>query len=171
MNHTNIVSAPGVLSIDFNKLMRSGIRCVIFDIEGTLAPWDTVDIPDDILAHIKQANIPNICLVTNIDKKHAARVQIVAEKLGAKASFYPFASNQRKPSPFMLNKCLKKCDTNADQTIMIGDKLFDVLAAKRAGLSQVYWVDRLGKQDHWFDRLVYRRIEPLVKKIVIENKH
>ncbi len=169
MSSTQVISIAGVLDIDFAALKNDGIECVLFDIEGTIAPWNTSDVSKEIITHVAAANMPAICIVSNISKKHAERVSQIADKLGAKTYCFPETKKQRKPSPYMILKCLEACGVDPEKAVMVGDKLFDVLAAKRAGLRTVYWVDRLGLQDHWFDRYIYRRLEPILKSRLVSR--
>lgn len=163
MNATKITFARSVCDIDFLALKKSGIECVIFDIESTLTQWGSDYIPKEVLNCITHAPLSKIGLVTNVHKRHAARVTRVARKVQAKSYQYPRQWKDRKPSGRMLRTCMAELNTTAEQSVMVGDKLFDVMAAKRAGVSQVIWVDKLPGADHWFDRLVYRRVEPFMK--------
>lgn len=52
--------------------------------------------------------------------------------------YSPFKSEDnskcRKPSPYLIEKAIKKFDINKDKSFMIGDKTSDILAGKNAGV-------------------------------------
>jgi len=160
----NLVSS--VCSIDFEALRAQGVKCLLFDIEGTIALWGTSTVTDDVARCIKKSGIKKIGIVTNINHAHAKRVEQVAQQISAGAYHYPESAHQRKPKPYMINACLDELGVRPQETVMIGDKLFDVLAAKNAKLPAMFWVDRLGDADNWFDRNIYRRVEPLLKRLL-----
>ncbi len=164
---TQVVRLSGVAEIDFQALVQRGITCVLFDIEGTIAPWGTTQVSEQLKRHITESGIRKIGIVTNIHHTHVDRAQGFGRQIGAGSVQVPLSFSDRKPSARMIQACLRDLDAKREQTVMVGDKLLDVLAAKNAGLAQAIWVDYLPGPDHWFDRYVYRRIEPLLKKITV----
>lgn len=48
---------------------------------------------------------------------------------------------ERKPSPDAINYLINKYDMIHSETIMIGDRDLDLLAAKNAGISACYFTD------------------------------
>jgi CDP-diacylglycerol--glycerol-3-phosphate 3-phosphatidyltransferase len=160
--------SPGVASIDFAAWHRQyGVRAVLFDIEGTLTPWADPQVEERVAIAIKQARkagITHIGLVSNMHPRHGARAEAVAAQVGADAWFVPRARGERKPSPAMIHTALSGFGVSASDAAFVGDKLVDVLAARRARVTRAAWVDRLGTADHPFDRLVYRPLERLLKR-------
>ncbi len=163
---TQVCVASSVIDVDFEQWKQRGIECVLFDIEGTLTAWGAQALSDDVVGHIKHARLPKIGIITNINRSHLARVQAIAAQLGARDWQLPLSKKDRKPSPNMILKSLEQLKATPEKTIMIGDKLLDVVAARRAGVQAVIWVNKYGEGDHWFDALVYRRVEQLLKRRV-----
>lgn len=55
---------------------------------------------------------------------------------------------ERKPSPDAINYLINKYDMIHSETIMIGDRDLDLLAAKNAGISACYFTDENEKNDN-----------------------
>ena len=155
-----------VTKIDFAQWRKEGIECVIFDIEGTIAVWGTESVPDDIKRHIKRSKIKKIGIATNLNIKHKEKVANFANQIGAKSYQLPRFRAERKPKGRMLRSCIRELGSTHEKTAMVGDKLLDIMAAKSADVNRVAWIDRYGDQDHWFDKLIYRHLEPIIKKLV-----
>ncbi|HUB93386.1 MAG TPA: CDP-alcohol phosphatidyltransferase family protein [Verrucomicrobiae bacterium] len=158
---------PGVSVIDFETWhKRHGIRAVLFDIEGTLTPWADPTV-DDVVAsamkHARKVGIEHVGLVSNMHPRNVARAAAVADQITAGTYHVPTSRNERKPSPVMIHTALAVLGVRVEEAGFVGDKIIDVLAARRAGVARVAWVDRLGKADHPFDRIVYRPIERVIK--------
>ena len=54
---------------------------------------------------------------------------------------YKINSKNRKPNPGMINQAIKKYNVDPRNSIFIGDKFTDMLAAERAKIKEnCYWV-------------------------------
>jgi CDP-diacylglycerol--glycerol-3-phosphate 3-phosphatidyltransferase len=152
--------------IDFGEWNRAnGITCVLFDIEGTLVPWRSTKVSKSVRAIIDSANtagVSHIGLVSNITPRNEAQAQAVTKQIGATYQL-PRRRAQRKPSPYMIHAATRELGIPVAETAFVGDKLIDVIAAQRAGVKHIAWVEHLGTTDHPFDALVYRRVEPFIK--------
>ena len=162
---TVVEHAASVLDIDFKSLRRAGVECVIFDLEGTVTEWRGTDVAAEVRRHIKELGITKIGVATNMHHSRGAEVEKLARQLGAGSFQFPRARGDRKPAATMLEACMAELKARPEQTVMVGDKLLDVLAAKKAGVGRAIWVEKFGRVDHWFDRLVYRKIEPFLKRL------
>jgi CDP-diacylglycerol--glycerol-3-phosphate 3-phosphatidyltransferase len=159
--------SPGVAAIDFAAWHKQyGVRAMLFDIEGTLTPWADPQVDSEVAVALRQARksgIAHLGLVSNMHHSHSARAAAVAEQIDAATYHVPLVPREHKPSPTMVHAALVKLKVPAAEAGFAGDKLVDVLAARRAGVARVAWVDRLGMVDHPFDRLVYRPVERVIK--------
>lgn len=160
----------GVASIDFAAWHKEhGIRAVLFDIDGTLAPWNdpTVDVEvKAALEYARKSGVAHVGLVSNMNPKHVERLAAVAKQVNASTYHVPGTPSERKPSPAMIHAALKKLDVAPKEAGFVGDKVVDVLAARRAGVARIAWVQRLGSADHPLDKLLYRPAERLLKWII-----
>lgn len=165
---TVLQHAASVVAIDFAEWHREhGITALLFDIEGTITEWNDPGVEQQIIDHLalaRASGIEHIGIVTNINAKHAARVEQVAASIAADTFRFPTSFFERKPSGRMIRSILHELSTSPQACGFIGDKLVDVLAARNAGVARVAWVERHGTADQWFDRSVYRRLEPLLRR-------
>lgn len=153
-------------SIDFAAWHAQGIECVLFDAEGTLVSWRNDKIPAQIALSLQRARhsgIAHLALISNIPQRRRPQIEAIAAQMHATLYRIPERRGERKPSARMIQAALRDLNIPPASTAFVGDKWVDVFAARRAGLQRVAWVNRLGDNDHPFDRLVYRRVEPLVK--------
>ena len=115
-------------AIDFEKLQKSGVKGIIFDIDNTLVehgkPADKRAL--ELFDRLKELGIKT-CLVSNNKRP---RVESFATQVN---SFYVFKAN--KPSVKGYLKAMELMDTQKNETVFIGDQLFtDVYGADRAGI-------------------------------------
>ena len=114
--------------IDYEKLYSKGYRGILFDIDNTLVPHDA---PADsraikLLKRLKKIGF-SCCFISNNEE---ARVSSFNEKIGCNYIF-----DARKPSRNAFQKALELCETNQENTIVIGDQVFtDMWGANKSGL-------------------------------------
>lgn len=165
---TVVERVPAVTAIDFQTWHTThGITTLLFDIEGTLTEWADPVVAQPTIDHLARARsygIQHIGLVTNINPRHKARVQHVAEQIGADIYRFPTTMLERKPGARMIRSILSELDVSPMQCGFIGDKYVDVLAARNAHVARMAWVERYGTADQWFDRTIYRHLERQLKR-------
>lgn len=99
------------------------------DLDNTLCPWDTEEIPPRIEEWIRRVSGSGIkiCLVSN-NRSH--RAERIGRRLGL-----PALGGAMKPRRRGLRKALALLGTSPQETAVIGDQVFtDILAARRLGL-------------------------------------
>ena len=154
--------AENVAEIDFAKLAKEyNIDAVAFDIDSTLVEYRKPKISEKTLSNIRNARkskyIKKIAIATN---RRGYDFPEIVEQVGEPVvinharSFF-----DSKPWSAYYTRLLKKLDSPAKNTLMVGDKMFtDIVGANRARLRTLH-VDRLG-QDSWFDKVLpFRYIE------------
>lgn len=158
-----------VASIDFQQWHQEGIDWILFDVEGTLTEWGGQDVSIDVMEALKKAKkegIHHFGLVSNMKQSHEARIKKVAAQIGARAYQIPGHARTRKPSPSMIQAILREYTIDPAQVAFVGDKVVDVWSAQRAGVARVAWVHVLDGTDHPFDKILYRRIEPILRWLI-----
>ena len=110
-------------------LLKKEIRGVLFDIDNTLAPYETA-IPDaklcQYLKTLDKAGI-TIGLISNNKRE---RVELFNKGLG-----YFSIYKSKKPSPKSIIQFIQQHKLKHNEVIFVGDQLFtDCLAAHRAGI-------------------------------------
>lgn len=113
-------------------LLEKGIRGVLFDIDNTLAPYETA-VPDAKLCSyfdgLKKAGI-TIGLISNNTKE---RVELFNKDLG-----YFSMHKAGKPSPKSIKRFINGHQLKNNQVLFVGDQLFtDCLAAHLANIKCV----------------------------------
>ncbi len=167
--HHRVRLIGSIAQIDFKAWHRYGITCLLLDIEGTVAPWNTQDVPPEIvrsLACARAAGIRDIALISNIPQNEEHRVQQICKKIGVESYWIPRHVSERKPSITMLRYAMRHFNVAPRHVAYAGDKVIDVIAGKRAGVGEIVWVRRLGRADHPADLWFYRPIEPVIRQLV-----
>lgn len=128
---------PDLMFDDFTSvtpelLKKLGINALICDIDNTLAAYEQIDPPDNVLHWCKvlENNSIKISFVSNNNKE---RVERFNKKFG-----YPAYFNSIKPSRKFIFAAMKEMNASKSETAVVGDQILtDVLAAKRAGLTAI----------------------------------
>lgn len=174
-SETALEHYPSVLDINLRAWHGQGIAGILLDVDSTLTPWLGSDVLPDIAQKLLQARakgwVHYIGLVTNSSKRNARRLKKIAQQCGADGIFTPARLRDRKPRPAMLLKAIEQSGLSAKQVAMVGDKLSaDVLAAKRARVAKVAWVNPLGDADHPLDKALRRPLEKIIKHSITRKQ-
>jgi HAD superfamily hydrolase (TIGR01662 family) len=166
--HSWLEHHNGVVDIDFELWHKQyGITTVIFDVDGTLAPWLDPHVDPGVLKALKKARasgIQHFGIASNMSRRNSERLEAIAKRIGAETFHLPRSLRERKPSSFMIRTALRNLHIDPEHSAFVGDKIVDVISGRRAGVARVVWVSRLGKGDHFSDRWLYRPIEFLLKR-------
>ena len=130
-----------VLSIDLGELKKRGITHLLLDLDNTLLPRDSDEIPADIktwVLSLKSAGF-TACILSN---NWHNRITEVAGDLG----LY-LVSKAVKPLPPAYFIGMHRMNAHTESTAMIGDQVFtDVLGASCLGITTIL-VSPLSKHD------------------------
>jgi HAD superfamily phosphatase (TIGR01668 family) len=158
---------PSLLDVDFADHAAAGRTTLVLDAESTFVEFDGWDVPKKIINKLAQARnegIERIIITTNKRPKTEDDLWQLQWWINADLAIVPLAKEQRKPSPHMLLQVMEEFDVDAQNMLMIGDKITgDVAAANAAGVYSV-WVERMGYADHFGDRTVRRPIERIIAR-------
>lgn len=126
--------------INYKKLKKDGIKCLIFDLDNTIALIDQHIITDDTkkLLLDLQKDFKVVIISNNVTK----RVKTYADYLDC-----DFVANAMKPLTKGYKKISKKYNLKAIEMCMIGDQLVtDIYGGNRYKMFTIL-VDPLGKKD------------------------
>lgn len=145
----------GVHAIDLDALQARGIDTLLMDLDNTLLPRDTNQVPQSLIdwAGTLRGHGFKACLVSN---NWHERVKAVADELG-----FDLVSKAIKPLPFAFLRALGKVGSARRSTAVIGDQIFtDILGGNVLGMYTVL-VEPLSTSDlpH---TLLLRRLERAV---------
>lgn len=129
-----------IFDINYDKLKSIGIKCLIFDLDNTIALIDTKLIPEEVKTlFIKLKKDFNIVIISNNTKN---RISMFCDPIDI-----TFVSFALKPLTFGFRKIKNKFNYKKEQMCMIGDQLMtDILGANRYEIYTIL-VDPLGKKD------------------------
>ncbi len=140
-----------------------GVKCVLMDLDNTLLPRDTHQVPDDIRAWLDALRATGVraCILTN-NWHHGAHEW--AERLGL-----PIVSHAIKPLPFAYFAALRKLGARRRDTLCIGDQLITDVWGGHFLRMPVYMVEPLVSVD-LKHTLLLRHVEALFMKNVHPEK-
>ncbi len=117
-----------IFEIDYQSLKKAGYHNLIFDIDNTIMPVNSIDVSLKLQRFMNEIKKDfNICLVSN--NSHD-RVYPVSEKLNLLS-----LSNAHKPTPEAFKQSLILLKGTPENTIMIGDQMLsDIVGGNQNGL-------------------------------------
>lgn len=149
-----------VFDLDLGKLKGLGIEALLIDLDNTLLPRNSLEIPPLLFKWLEQVEDMGfkVCLISNNWPK---RVRQVAERLQV-----PLVARAGKPMKKAFEKGLRKLETPPQKTAIIGDQLFtDILGGRRLSLRTIL-VKPVSENDlphtkilRWLERLVLKSRE------------
>ncbi len=129
-----------IYDIDYKKLKKSGIKCIMFDLDNTLALIDEAEPPKKVLQFLKKLQREfDIYIISNNYKK---RIEKFCQPFDCDFVFFSL-----KPSTLGLRRVKRKKNYQKSEMCIVGDQLVtDILAGNRFKVYTVL-VDPLGEKD------------------------
>lgn len=140
MKYLPDIYKKNIFAINYDKLKKKGIKCLIFDLDNTLALIDSTKVESsvkELINKLKKAFL--VVIVSNSPKK---RVSKFSEDLGVDS--YPFAL---KPTIRTLKKIKAKYNLESKQIAIIGDQFITDMAYGYKGKITKIFVDPLAVKD------------------------
>ncbi len=151
---------PGGDAIDLASLLACGIRCLLVDVDNTLAPWGQARLDVQAWQFVRRARESGLRVVI-LSNASPARRAWVAKLLGV-----PVAPRGFKPWPGSFVRAAALVGCRPHETAAVGDQLWtDVLGAKLAGMRAIL-VDPLDEREHALTRLGRRVERWLLRRMV-----
>jgi len=151
-----------IYSVNYEKLLNMGIKCIIFDLDNTIAPLsqkEPTKAQKDFFNHLELMGFRCI-IMSNAEKE---RVRPFKEGLNLDSSF-----SSRKPRQKKFKKILKEYHLYDDTTAIIGDQIFtDILGGNLEGILTIL-VDPLSKKDRLGTKFL--RILERIVFLIFKNK-
>lgn len=146
-----------IYEINYKKLKKMGIKCLVFDLDNTLGLIENKECPKEtkrLLNKIKKDFV--ILISSNNNNKRLAPYLIDLEVDGVAWSL--------KPSTRGLKRIKRKYGFNKNEMCMIGDQIVtDVFSGNRFGVTTVL-VDPLGKKD-----LKITALNRVIENMIVAN--
>ncbi len=140
MKYLPDIYKKNIFDINYNKLKKKDIKCLIFDLDNTLALIDSNRAEDNVkklITDLKKSFI--VVIVSNSPKK---RVSTFGKDL--KVDFYPFAL---KPNIRTLKKIKSKYNLESCDIAIIGDQFITDMGYGHKGKITKIFVDPLAVKD------------------------
>ncbi|MDD3241529.1 MAG: YqeG family HAD IIIA-type phosphatase [Bacilli bacterium] len=129
-----------IQEIPYEKLKKIGIKCLVFDLDNTIALIDQEDVNKETLNLFEKLKKEFIVVI--ISNNYKKRVMPYSNKLGV-----DYVSFAMKPSTRGLKKISKKYKLKPVEMAMIGDQIMtDIKSGNVFGSSSIL-VDPLGIKD------------------------
>ena len=133
-----------IYTIDYKKLKKNGIKCLLFDLDNTIAPYKVE--PDQKVKELF-ASLEKDFKVIIISNSNKNRLRPFKEKLNVDVAF-----SSKKPFKTKYKKILELYNFKIDEVACIGDQLLtDILGANRMGFTSIL-VNRIAKYETIFTR-------------------
>lgn len=162
MKYIPYMYKKNIFDIPYERLKKENIKCLIFDLDNTLALINEEECPADTMKLIEELKKDfTVLIITNNTKKRVIPYQMV---LGIDAIYLAM-----KPFTVGLRRVLRKYNLKKEEMVMIGDQLVtDIKSGIRFGIKTIL-VDPLGKKDLKitnFNRFIENR---MIKRYSEEN--
>lgn len=129
-----------IYTINYKKLKKNGIKCLLFDLDNTVAPYK-VSEPDTKVKELF-ARLQDDFKVIIISNNTKNRLRPFKEKLNVDVAF-----NSKKPFKKKYKKILELYNFKIAEVACIGDQILtDVLGANRMGFTSIL-VNRVAKYE------------------------
>jgi uncharacterized protein len=134
------------------------ISGIIADLDNTLVPWHSEEIPKEVTLWLEMLRVQNIPLCVASNTHNLPRLARVSATMGV----LHVPENARKPSVYGVSKALAQLKTAPESTLMVGDQLFtDMQSGRKLGAKTVL-VNPLSQKEFIGTKLISRTAERLV---------
>jgi HAD superfamily phosphatase (TIGR01668 family) len=155
--------ANSVATIDFDVLVKKGVKAIMIDLDGTVVSRGKL-VVDDITSQALKRQPLNIYIATN--RPESRDLGNLKDRLNASGVVHP-KGVKGKPFPHYYKESLRILELAPTEVVMVGDRyLQDIYGANKAGLTTLL-VRKLDLPVNWFDRWLSgvekRRTEKLLR--------
>lgn len=150
--------------VDLVALKGAGKELVMLDVDNTLVPWRSHNVPESIKAWVDQGKALGMqfCVISNT--RNPERLKGICESLDI-----PFVRAKFKPSRDMYLAALAKFSLSPEKGVMIGDQLMtDIWGANRSGVDAI-WVQPMASREFIGTRMISRNIERVIGRFLYKN--
>ena len=151
------IYAQSIYTINYNSLKKSGIKCLLFDLDNTLCPI-SAKVPGikekELIEGLKDMKF-KVIIISNSGKE---RLEPFKEGFNVDTAF-----KSRKPLKTKYQKIQRIYGFKESEIAAIGDQIVtDVFGANRMGFTSIF-VNPISKQD--FNRTKFNRfLEKIIMK-------
>ena len=151
------IYAQSVYTINYKKLKKIGIKCLLFDLDNTLAPYNVSEPSISVKELFARLECDfKVIIISNSGKN---RLRPFKEKLNVDVAF-----SSKKPLKGKYKKILELYKYNINEIAAIGDQLMtDILGANRMGFTSIL-INRLAKEE-----IAFTKINRVFEKFIMKR--
>ena len=163
------IYAQSIYTINYKKLKKNGIKCLLFDLDNTLVPYKTME-PTPKIKNLFSiiSNEFKIIIISNSGKN---RLRPFKEQLNLDVAY-----SSRKPMKTKYKKIMGLYHFKEDEIACVGDQLLtDILGANRMGFTSIL-VNKLApfetvptRINRFFEKFIARRLAK--KKLLVKGEY
>ncbi len=149
--------------VDLEELRAAGKRLILLDVDNTLLPWRSHDIPQSTTSWIEKGRSLgfDFCILSNT--RNPERLAKLTSAMGL-----DFVRDRFKPHPKMYQIALDRYQCPPREAVMIGDQLLtDVLGANRCDIDAI-WVKPIAKREFVGTTYFSRNVEKIVGRFLYQ---
>ena len=147
-----------IYTINYKKLKKNGIKCLLFDLNNTLASYE-VDYPDNKLRELifELEKDFKVIIISNSSKK---RVRPFKEKLNVDSAF-----SSKKPFKKKYKKIMNLYNFKVHEIAVIGDELLtDIWGGNKMGFKTIL-VNGISEEEPFYMRIIRYFERKIIKKL------
>ena len=130
-----------IFTIDYQKLQTNGIKCILFDLDNTIAPVNEKRPSQrviDLFSNLKERGF----IVVIFSNSHKSRLQPFKDETGVE--YCPFAC---KPKSKKFYEVMNQYNVDESEVAIIGDQMLtDILGGNRVGITTIL-IQPISKSD------------------------
>lgn len=134
------VYQKSIYTINYNSLKEKGIKCLLFDLDNTLVPFNVKETNDKIKELFSELKKDFKVIIFSNSPKN--RVRLFKDELDVDS-----LASAKKPNPKNFQKILNMYRYTENEVAIIGDQLnTDILGGNRVGIITVL-INPISKKD------------------------
>ncbi len=161
-----------IKDIDYKTLFNEGKKIIFFDLDNTLADYETHHATDELKKTIENIKTTGF-KITILSNNHKRRVTTFMRELGVDGLY-----DLGKPFTGKVVKYMKYNKYSADEIILIGDQVMtDLKFASKLGFYSILVDPIKPETEHWytrinrfFERMKLRSIEKKLNEVYVDLK-
>ena len=151
-----------IFTVNYEMLKSKGVKCLLFDLDNTIIPYNKKEITEEIKQLFEQLNGKfKVILFSNSPKR---RVKMIANMLNIDFVFRAF-----KPSPNKFLEVFKNYKVSENEVAIIGDQIVtDIKGGNNVGIISIL-VNPISKYDQLWTKIGRIREKRIIKKLRKRN--
>ncbi len=158
------VYQKNIFNINYIKLKKQGIKCLLFDLDNTIASKEMKKPTKKVIELINNLKEEGFVVIIFSNASYK-RLKPFEEQLKIKVISRAF-----KPHQYKYKKFLKDYGFKPKEVAFIGDQILtDIKGGNKIGFTTIF-VDRISKNDEIITKINRFRENKIFKKLAKENK-